>query len=150
MPTYPSLSLFPIMSESSRQCRNFHHHVGIFYSLFPFPLRDFSHHVGIFPFPTLSAGKIPSLLMEGIPCKKKLLRVTLKYSYNCRGNHPSHVKPYPNRVKKKFPFHTVSFADAYLLSTPIFIDANILSATRFQSAPIFIEFFVNYCVVYIS
>jgi len=49
MPTYPSLPLFPIMLESSRQCPNFHDHAGIFYALFPFPLRDFPHHVGIFP-----------------------------------------------------------------------------------------------------
>jgi hypothetical protein len=71
---YPSLSFIPTMSEFFRLCGNFSDHD-------PFPRRNFSHHVGIFPtmseffpscrnfsqFPSYMPGKIPSLLMEGLP-----------------------------------------------------------------------------------
>jgi hypothetical protein len=71
---YPSLPFIPTMSEFFRLCENFSDYVGIFPTMshlqggifptmsefFP-PCRNFSQ------FPSYMPGKIPSLLMEGLP-----------------------------------------------------------------------------------
>ena len=71
---YPSLSFIPTMSEFFRLCGNFSDYVGIFPTIWEFfqpcpiskeeffpPCRNFSQ------FPSYMPGKIPSLLMEGLP-----------------------------------------------------------------------------------